>query len=47
MVEKKNSVGQIKVITEQKMLQNVEDHDRLIDDFEAMFMNIPGDLDFS
>jgi hypothetical protein len=29
------------------MQQNVEDYDKLLDQFEQMFMHIPGDLDFS
>lgn len=34
-------------MNQQKLQQNVQDFSRMLDQFEAMFMNIQGDLDFT
>jgi predicted HicB family RNase H-like nuclease len=34
-------------VCKSKMQQNIDDYDRMLDEFEEMFMNIQGDLDFS
>ena len=37
----------VEVLSKEKMQQNIEDYERVLDEFERMFMNIQGDLDFS
>lgn len=37
----------VEPISQSKMQQNIVEFERLLEEFELMFMNIPGDLDFS
>lgn len=34
-------------LSKTKMQQNIEDYDRMLNEFEEMFMKVPGELDYS